>query len=153
MGVHLDLVSKELPDEKNKIFKKWNNVKDNLRSFPFAVSHGDFTPFNIFPKGIIDLENSFYAPIGFDVGAIIEHLNWFPTSNDYELHQLYKFTNEQKKKFCKAMDDIYIIHKLPGISMFLDDFNFTKGLWFVSKMDKTPKLQQFRFNLLKEIIS
>lgn len=153
VGVHLDLVSEELPDEKEKILKRWESMKANLKVFPFVVSHGDFTPFNIFPDGIIDLENSFYAPIGFDVGAIIEHLNWFPLSHDYEIHRLYKFTDKQREKFCDAIDAIYIKNNLPGISGFLSDFNFAKGLWFVSKMWRTPKIQQFRFDVLREIIS
>jgi hypothetical protein len=151
-GFNLDLIYEELPDCKLQIEKKWKQVRDNLNVFPFAIAHGDFTTHNIYPTGIIDLEDSFSAPFGYDIGAIVRMSEWFPESKDYEVFRLYNFSEQQMINFREVMDEICIKHNLPKISDYIDDFNFAKGVWFAVRMDRTPKLRQFRYNLLKKLI-
>jgi len=151
--IHLDLICAELPEYKEKIFNTYKIVEKKLLVFPFVITHGDFTPFNILPEGIIDIENVFLAPAGYDLGGILAISNWFPDSTEYELHQVYKLTPEQKQKFIEMIDGIYINNSLPKISDYLEEFNFTRGMWFTARMSRFPKLQEFRYALLKSLVS
>lgn len=151
-GLHLDILCQELPLLKQKIIDKYSQVEERLKAFPFGILHGDFTPFNIYPKGIIDLEDSFLGPVGFDVGAFPGIQNWFPDTSDDELHKVYKCTNSQTQEYLRTMDNIYQGEGLPKISDFLDEFNFTKGIWFTVRMQHLPSLQQFRYELMESLI-
>ncbi|MFA6446199.1 MAG: phosphotransferase [Candidatus Paceibacterota bacterium] len=151
-GIHLDLICKELPKEAKNIKKKIKEIKKNLMKLPFVLSHGDFTPFNIYPKGIIDFEDSLIAPFGYDVGSILGHLNWFPESNMYEYYQLYCFSNVQREKYYEAINKVYLKNNFPPFSTFLRDYDFVKGIWFAVRMERAPKLQQYRYDLLRKII-
>ncbi len=149
--IHLDLLCSEIPENKEKIIDTYNKHKKKLEIFPFVIIHGDLTPFNIYPTGIIDFENSSVGPAGFDLGAIIQHLFWFPESTEYEYYRLYNFSPEQVDLFLKTIDQIYIEHGLPKISDYLPEFNFTKGLWFTANNRYSPKLAQFRYSLIRTL--
>ncbi len=151
-AIHLDLICSELPEYKEKILNAYKKVEEKLSVYPFVVTHGDFTPFNILPEGIIDIENSFSGPAGYDLGGILAIPNWFPDSTEYEFYQVYKFTPEQKQKFLNMVDNIYVENSLPKISNYLEEFNFTKGMWFAANMHHFPKLQEFRYSLLKNLV-
>ena len=43
-------------------------------------------------------------------------------------------------------------HNLPKVSDYLTGFNFTKGVWFAVRNGKTPKLQEFRYELINKLI-
>lgn len=155
-GIYVDVLCSELPDKAKKILDVYKNIEKRLSVFPFALTHGDFGPFNIYPKGIIDIEDSFMGPAGYDLGSVIEHLNWFPDSMDYEYidyeyYKLYNFTPEQKKKLSDRIDIIYMNHQLPKVSDYLADFNFTRGIWFAVRLNHTPKLQKFRYELIGKL--
>lgn len=152
-AIHLDLICAELPEYKEKILNAYKIVEKRLSVLPFVITHGDFTPFNILPEGIIDTENVFSGPAGYDIGGILAIPNWFPDSTEYELHQVYKLTPEQKQKFLEMVDSIYVNNSLPKISDFLEEFNFTRGMWFAARMSRFPKLQEFRYALLKSLVS
>jgi hypothetical protein len=152
-GIHLDIICQELPDEKEKILKRYQQIEERLDAFPFGILHGDFTPFNIYPKGIIDLEDSFQGPIGYDIGALPELQTWFPETSDDEFYRVYKFTPEQRTRLIESVDNVYINQNLPKISGFQEDFDFTKGIWFAVRMQHLPKLQQFRYEILRNLIS
>ena len=151
-GIHLDLLCNELPGQKEKILNAYKKVEERLSVFPFALLHGDLTPFNIFPKGVIDFEASFMGPVGYDLGAIVEHSNWFPEPKDFEYYRFYNFTDKQKKRLLDKFDSIYTNSGLPRLSDYLVDFNFTKGIWFAVRMDRAPKLQKYRYKLINQII-
>ncbi len=151
-GIHLDILCKELPDKKEEIMNAYKQIEERLNVFPFVLTHGDMTPFNMYPKGMIDFEDSFMGPAGYDLGSIIEHLNWFPESHEYEYYKLYTFTPEQKKKLTDAIDSVYIVHNLPKVSDYLADFDLAKGIWFAIRMDHTPLLQKFRYELINSLV-
>lgn len=153
-GVHLDAICKELPEVAEKILARFQAIESNLASLPFAINHGDLTPFNMYPKGVIDFEDSFLGPVGYDLGALIEHLNWFPEDSErYEYYRHYNFLPEQKQTLINMLDNMYLENGLPRLSGFLADLDFAKGVWFVVHLDRTPKLQQFRYSLIKELLS
>ncbi len=151
-GIHLDTINEELPEDKKRILARYERARERLSPFPFVVTHGDFGTFNICPGGVIDLQDSFMGPAGYDLGGLIESHNWFPESKDYEFYRLFNFSPEQRKRFLDRTDGIYRKNGLPKISDYLDEFNFTRGVWFAVRMDGVPKLQKFRYEVLKSLL-
>ncbi len=150
-GIHLDVICQELPNLKKNITNKVKLIENNLSQFPFAMSHGDFTPFNIYPEGIIDFEDAFMAPCLYDSVAMMEILNWFPEPGDYEFYQLFQYSPEQKQSYMNRLDDIYKQHNLPAPSEFLSDIDLVKGIWFTVNISRLPKLQKFRYDIMDNI--
>jgi hypothetical protein len=151
-GIHLDLICQELPGEKDKILRRYRQAEERLNAFPFGIQHGDLTPFNIYPDGIIDLEDSFMGPMGYDLGAFSEIHRWFPEMSEDEFHNVYKFTTGQKIEFTQRIDMAYLDAGLPKPSDYKEDFNFTKGVWFTVRMQSLPILQQFRYEIIRSMI-
>ena len=151
-GIHLDFIINELPDKEKEILRAYKMVGDRLSVLPFALVHGDLTPFNVYPKGVIDFEDSFVGSVGYDLGTIIEHLNWFPESRDFEYYKVYNFTVEQKKRISDMVDELYREYGLPRFSDYLDDLNFVRGVWFTVRNFRSPKLQKYRYKLFSEVI-
>lgn len=152
-ALYLEDLCEEIPEAAEKIRRHFERVKENLSVFPFALCHGDLTPLNMYPKGVIDFEDSFVGPIGYDLGALIEHLNWFPLDSDeYEYYRLYDFTPEQKSGLTAQIDELYQQHGLPKLSDHLADLDFAKGVWFAVRLGRAPKLEEFRHSLIKELV-
>ncbi len=152
-GIHLDLICDELPDNKLKILNTYLSAEKKLKVFPFAIQHGDLTPFNVYPKGIIDLEDSFRGPVGYDLGSFTEIQNWFPEKSNDEFYKNYKLTDNQIKNYTETIDTLYSEHKLPLLSSYKEQFNLTKGIWFTVRMHALPDLQSYRYDLIKELIA
>jgi len=147
-GIQLATLCKELPDYERVITDRFADAIKNLSPFPFVVTHGDFNPNNLLPEGVIDLESSFYGPAGYDLITNIIHITYFPTSPDYEFFQHYQFNEGQKRKYLDVVDTLYQSHDLPALSPYLIDFEFCRLVWSAVRMDKYPKLQKFRYDLL-----
>lgn len=149
-GIHLATLYEELPGEAHRIEQRFSEAMKNLAHFPFVLTHGDFNPHNLYPKGVIDLESSFWAPAGYDLITNLIHIEYFPTSKDYEYFQGYNFNQEQRKRYLNMCDELYQAQGLFSLSPYLQDFEFCRAVWLAVKMQKYPKLQGFRYNLLRK---
>jgi aminoglycoside/choline kinase family phosphotransferase len=153
-GVHLDWLIDELPDEKDKIEKRLVLALQRLKNFPFVFSHGDYNPYNTFPDGIIDFEDGFYAPILFDVYGLLVYPFHFPTKEEIELeiNGGYKYSEEQRKRYLDEMDKVLMENGFPKGSDFFEEIKFLKGIWLAVRMQKWPKMQQYRYKIFKELL-
>lgn len=151
-GTHLDLILQELPQYKEIIRNKFEKIEKNLEILPFVLSHGDFNAHNIYPKGVIDFEDSFMAPLGYDLCTSIFHLDWFPEAKEYEFYRVYDYTSEQKNKLLDMFDDIFTKNGFPKFSDYIKDLAFTRGTWSTVRMHHAPKLQAFRYKLFKSLL-
>ncbi len=149
-GIHLDIICEELPDKALRIQERFSDAIKNLSTFPFVVTHGDFNPHNLYPKGVIDLESSFYGPAGYDLITNLVHIEYFPVSTDYEFFQGYTFNDDQRVSYLSSIDALYQSRGLPALSPYLNDFEFCRAVWSVVKIQKYPKLQKFRYDLLRD---
>jgi hypothetical protein len=147
-GIHLTTACEEESAHAQLFADAFSVVQERLSVFPFAISHGDLTPFNIYPKGVIDLEDSFMAPVGFDLGALAEHLEWFPNTSNDRLHQLYTFAPAQKSEYYERVDAVFKTAQVPSLTQYTREFSFTKGVWFAVRLHKHPELMKFRYEHL-----
>ena len=149
-GVHLDILQQELPEEAEKIQSYFDRVEERIGVFPFVITHGDFNPRNLYPKGVIDLEDSFPGPAGYDLVTNLFHARYMPDSPGYEYFRKYSFTEEQKQAYFGGMDSIYAQNGLPKLSDYFEDFGFCRAVWQTVRMQKWPKLQKFRYDLFRK---
>lgn len=149
-GILLDDLCEELPEYADKLRARYEIVEENTKGLPNVLTHGDFNPNNLYPKGVIDLEDSFYAPYGYDLISAITHINYFPDSKEYEYFAKYRFTPSQQEEYLNRLDAISIEAELPPVSSFYDDLEFCRAVWLAAKIPHVPKLQKFRYDLLVE---
>lgn len=146
-GIHLDILREELPSYSEAIQSRFEQCIARLSPFPFVITHGDFNPNNLYPEGVIDLEDSFYGPFGFDLVTALVHINYSPDAQEYEYVARYRFTPAQSGEYLAAIDSIALDANLPRFSEAKDDFEFCRAIWSLARMHKWPKLQQFRYDL------
>jgi len=115
-----------------------------------VLTQGDFNPHNLFPEGVIDFEETYYGPAGYDLVTNIFSNTYFPETTGYEWIRLYSLTPEQKDIYYKRLDRIYTEAGLPAISDFCEHFEFLRAVWLTMRNHKTPKLQQWRYELFKK---
>ena len=145
-GIHLDILREELPQYAHSLKDKVGRILHKLSAFPFVLTHGDFNPANMYPLGIIDLEDSFSAPFGFDAVSAVSTIECFPDSPEYEFYARYRFTPEQKRAYLEMCDKVSTAAGYPAVSLYYDDFAFCRAVWSLVRMHKWPKLQAWRYN-------
>jgi hypothetical protein len=148
-GIHLNALLEELPQDAARIQDRFAQAMERLLAFPGVLTHGDFNPHNLYPVGVIDLADSFYGPAGYDLVTNIVHIEYYPTSHDYEFFQGYSFTAEQQRRYFNTVDALYASHGLPKPSAYRADFAFCRAVWLAVRMGTWPKIQQFRYELLR----
>lgn len=147
-GIYIEELCKELPEYAEKLRNRFQSVYERLSTFPFVLSHGDFNPRNLFPEGIIDLEDFFQAPFGYDLVTALVHVDLHPDDASYEFHARYGYTKEQKKRYFVLLDRIAAKYHLPAISTYAADFAFCRAVWSTVRMHEWPKIQKWRYDLL-----
>ncbi len=151
-GVQLERMCGELPQHRTKIEKRYDDIVTQLLPLPFVLTHGDFGPFNIYPKGVIDLEDSFMAPLGYDTISLMTHLDWFPDVSDDPYHKQYVFSEDQKEAYYAMLREVYGNEDIDIDTKLIAAFDFLKGTWFVVGLEKYPELKKFRCNLIAKVI-
>lgn len=147
-GIWLDVLCSEIPEHAPALRERFARAQENLAELPRVLTHGDCNQFNLHPEGVIDFEDSFSAPYGYDVLSALVHIDSFPDPGDYEYYAKYRFTPEQRSVYLAMLDAVSKEHNLPPISRFLDDFAFCRAVWLAADIPMLPKLQQFRFDFV-----
>lgn len=151
-GIHIDYLIEERPQLDERVKLALGKITDRIFMLPAVLTHGDFNLRNIFPAGIIDFENMFYAPAGYDLVCLIYHTYYFPKAGDYEHLRRYEFTSAQIAEFFERLDALYVKSGLPPVSDFVNEFLFARTVWAVVRMDHCPKMQHWRYEMFDEIL-
>lgn len=145
-GIFLNQLCQELPEYAEKLRARFDTAMEHFAVLPFVITHGDFNPNNLYPRGVIDLEDCFTGPYGYDLVSAIAHIDSFPNSGEYEYSAKYRFTSAQAKVYLERMNAISSNAGLPPLSDFFEDFAFCRAVWLAAEIPSTPKLQKFRFD-------
>jgi len=151
IGLHMDYIQDELPDFKPEILTAFEKMKARTAAMPTVLTHGDFNAYNLFESGIIDFGSIHNGPAGYDIVNNIYHTYNFPNTGDYESMRRYQFTPEQIKQYFASMDGIYTQAGLPKVTDFREDFIWAKSVWSTTRMQRYPKLQQWRYDKFKKM--
>ena len=141
----------ELPQYAEKIKSRFDRAVNHLSELPFVLTHGDFNPFNTHQKGIIDLENSSWAPFGYDIVSAIGTNEYFPFAknigaNDFEFISGYKFSENQKDAYLGLFDTQLGRLNLLPLTSYADGLMFMRAIWLLVRMHKWPKIQRYRYD-------
>jgi aminoglycoside/choline kinase family phosphotransferase len=153
-GVNVTKLSKELPAYREQIEDKFVEAVERLKKLPGVLNHGDCNPSNIYEDGIIDLEDSFVGPLGYDIVSALMSIEWSPRTRLYEFYAQYRFTDEQRAAYMKAMTTLGAKAKIPALGTFFNDLAYCRALWLCSGMQEWPRIQQWRYEkLIAEYLS
>jgi Ser/Thr protein kinase RdoA (MazF antagonist) len=135
-GIRLPELCKELPVHADAIRNRFDAAVKRLETLPRALTHGDCNPANIYERGVIDLEDSFYGPLGYDVASALVTIEWSPELRSYEFFAQYRFSEAQKAAYKKSFR---------SIAPHFEDFAFCRAAWLSTGMGAWPRIQQWRF--------
>jgi len=146
-GIGLARLLSEMPAEADAISRRFERVKHNI-TLPFVVTHGDFNAQNLYAHGVIDLEDSFPAPLGYDLMTVLTTVEFTPHSSDYEFYAKYQFSAEQRAEYLRRIDEWCSDFGLPPTSVHQEDLAFCRAVWMTGGLSVWPKLQKWRYDAL-----
>ncbi len=150
--IQFETVLSEAPYLMEKSKTSMRKVHAHVVELPIVMSHCDFNPSNIFERGVIDWERASLAPLGYDIVTNISQIFFFPHRGEYEYMGKYVFSKEQVYLYWREMDALYESQGLPKISLYVNDFIFCRAVWSVVRMEKTPKIQKWRYDQYEKLI-
>lgn len=122
-------------------------IEHDTAALPQGWNHGDHNAYNIFNDGLIDLEDSFYGPLGYDTITAITQNFWFPSS-DAELTKQHTFSPEQITRY---LDDLSV-HPLAidfTDSRIFGALFLMRGIFVTVQSGATPMLEKYRYAKLQ----
>lgn len=149
-GVHLEIMKEELMAEAHALDRRFTEALRACEGVPFVVSHGDFNASNMYPTGVIDFEDVFEAPLGYDIASALMTLDWFPDGPSFEFFAKYRFSDAQKERYTARFDSLFKEHSLPSFSSLYEHLSFCRGLWLAARMHEWPRIQAFRYDLIRK---
>jgi hypothetical protein len=144
--VGFDDILKELPQYKIKLETIWADIYKKLENFPTTYCHGDFTSHNIMPLGVIDHEDHFEGPFGYDLITAITPAYWFPPDQSYgNLARRYQFSSAQKEEFFNRFDVFQYGGKQFNLKDYFSPLFFLRATWWSVRNYKNLKIQEWRY--------
>ncbi len=145
-GIQLENVQQQNPDVADLLEQAVAKAEERAKTLPLVLTHGDLSPFNILPGGVIDFELRFVAPAGLDaVTAIAFQRLWdHPKPDGTGTMRLWDFDRKQIADFLSKADTLFAAQGLPPLSAFFDDFLLLKAIWALS-YERPPDLSSAQF--------
>lgn len=130
-GIQLDNVRQQNPDVAGLFEEAVTKAEGRTKTLPLVLTHGDLSPFNILPGGVIDFELRFVAPAGLDaVTSIAFQRLWdHPKPDGTGTMRLWDFNRQQVADFLSQADALFAAQDLPVLSVYFDDFLMLKAIW------------------------
>ncbi|MBX9906282.1 aminoglycoside phosphotransferase family protein [Patescibacteria group bacterium] len=150
--IKLDVLLEELPLLGKDTLKALEKVEDRITQLPSALTHGDFNPYNIFEKGVIDWERGSYSPLGYDLVTNISQTFFFPLGGDYEYSARYRYSSKQVEEYWQAIDEVCTEAGIHSISEYRNDFIFCRSVWSAVRMHQWPKIQEWRYRQYEALL-
>jgi aminoglycoside phosphotransferase (APT) family kinase protein len=143
--MHLEMLRAERPDWSDRLDRAVEHAWPVVSAYPTVLTHGDFTPYNIYPAGVIDFETACPAPWGYDLVSAVAHSRWFPADPSCERSAQYVFSSERIRDHFARLDAVCRDHGLPPISGARRAFELFRGIWACVRMHDVPLLQAWRY--------
>lgn len=149
-GIQIENVLRENPDVADLLERAVAKAEERTKELPLVLTHGDLSPFNILPGGVIDYELRFIAPVGIDaVTSIAFQRLWdHPQPSGSGTMRLWDFDSQQIAGFTAQADALFAAQALPLLSAFFDDFLMLKAMWALSYERpanlQSPQAQRWR---------
>lgn len=142
-------LARELPAYGPKILALYDEAAEAVKALPLVLSQGDFCTHNLFPDGVIDFEEAYALPFGYDLVTNIFQNRYFPESRAYEYYQLYRLSGAQEDFYYRRMDALFAAAGLPALSRYRRPFEYCRAVWHTARNESAPRLQAWRYELFK----
>lgn len=139
-------------DLKKKMADAKAKLLHDLSSVPYVFSHGDFNPWNIFPKAVIDFEYHLWAPFGYDLITCVLHDYNFPAESNLEMKRSNEFPSAFRSKVINYVFDFSGKRLNTPIKNIAEAIYLPKLTFSSAHMDRMPKVQKWRFDLLEACV-
>lgn len=154
-GIQLENVQQQNPDVVDLLEQAVTKAEERIKTLPLVLTHGDLSPFNILPGGVIDFEERFVAPAGLDtVTSIVFQRLWdHPKPDGTGTMRLWDFDRQQIADFLSQADALFAAQGLPPLSAFFDGFLMLKAIWALSyeRPDNLESAQAQRWRWRKRV--
>ena len=148
-GIHLEEISSVQPEDARRLRARFDLAMHRLASMPVVACHGDLNPQNMFADGIIDFEDAFAGPLGYDQVSAIYTTELNPVGAQYEFPAHYRFSADQISRYYRAIDERFVAAGSPALSTVRRDLEFCRSVWAAHGMDAWPQTQAWRFRHLE----
>lgn len=134
VGIRLGNVLSQNPDLADSFDRAITQAENSMQELPLVLTHGDLSPFNILPGGVIDFEERFVAPAGLDaITSIAFQQLWdHPKPEGTGTMRLWNFSSRQIADFLSQAGALFAAEGLPPLSAFFDNFLMLKAIWALS---------------------
>ena len=131
VGIQMENVLHQNPDMADLLEQAVTLAEGRTQELPLVLTHGDLSPFNIMPGGVIDFEERFVAPAGLDaVTSIAFQRLWdHPKPDGTGTMRLWDFSRRQIADFLGQVDKLCASNNVPLLSGYFDDFLMLKAIW------------------------
>lgn len=144
-ATHVDTLCDEFPQDSSRIQSRFETTMERLAPLPWVITHGDFNPHNMYPGGVIDFEDTFHAPFGYDAVTAIVQIDWFPDEGlPYEYGARYRYAAAQRKRY-QDMTECVAREAGQTLVEYDADFEFLRAAWSTARMGSWPHLQAWRY--------
>jgi len=123
-----------------RVMKK---IRSDFFGYKAVISLCDFDPYNIFPKGIIDFEDIFFAPIGFDLIRNITSFSYFPRHGcEIEAIRGYELSNTNIRRYISILEKTTKINlkKIMNATIVLSILLYAQNMKYLKKLTKHRKI-------------
>lgn len=144
-GANVTTFARELPLYRQEIEEAFVGAAERLKKLPGTLLHGDCNASNMYKGGVIDLEDSFYGPLGYDQISALTSIEWSPDTRNFEFYAQYKISPEQKAAYMKSLNAIGKKSGVPDLAKYANDLAFCRAIWLCSGMSQWPRIQQWRY--------
>ncbi len=151
--IQYEVIIKELPFLAEMTTAAMQKAEKHISTLPIVLTHGDFNPHNIFETGVIDWERASFAPLGYDLVTNISQIFFFPSRGDFEFVGSYTYSKEQIARYWRELDALCVAHGFPKLSDYANDFIFCRSIWSVVRMDRWPKIQEWRYAQYEKLLT
>ena len=98
----------------------YQRVRQTLSELPWGFVHRDLNPYNVLPRGVIDLEIVTAGPIGYDVSlAVLSQRIRRPYLPVWES---FGFTPLQMQSLSRRIDEVAAQNNIPPVSKYASEF-------------------------------
>jgi len=144
-GANVTKFARELPVYRAEIEAKFVAAAERLKKLPGTLLHGDCNAANMYEGGIIDLEDSFIGPVGYDQISALMTIEWSPATRDFEFYAQYAISGDQKASYLKALNTVGKKAGITDLGKHAADLAFCRAIWLCSGMAEWPRIQQWRY--------
>lgn len=130
-GIQLANVVEENSDLSSLLEDAVAAAEAQIGDLPLVLSHGDLTPFNTLERGVIDFEQRFVAPVGYDAITCVTFHRFFdhPKPDGTGTMRNWEFRSEQMSDYLTRLDSLCERAEIPALSHYFDDFLMLKSVW------------------------